>query len=307
MTAHGYPRGVARRLVLVVLLAACSRQPPEPQAAPDAAPKAAAAAPAVPAGPAAKPAPPTLVGFAPQIDLTDPPQDELEAGAKTTKLGVVSVPLGAHEPRPIMIALHGGSDHPEWACNAWRGITNAYPFLVCPHGVGTNEASLAWSSSSDTKLRVARAIAATRKTFGSWVLEGPIVIVGFSMGATQAALLAQSEPGRYRRIVLAESAYAPEAATTFAAPWAEGGGQRAMFLCTTPGCEAPYRAAARNVARRGVHARLNIAGTTEHGMWDVVVQSMRRDWPWLVEGADGWEAYVPPREDGPLPGKTESF
>jgi pimeloyl-ACP methyl ester carboxylesterase len=257
--------------------------------------------------PAPRAAPPTLTGFPPQVDLTDPPADEAEAGAKTTKLGVVSVPLGAHEPRPIMIALHGGSDHPEWACNAWRGITNAYPFLVCPHGVGTNEASLAWSSPADTKLRVARAIAATRKAFGSWVLEGPIVIVGFSMGATQAALLAQGEPGRYRRVVLAESAYAPEAAMTFAARWAEGGGQRAMFLCTTPGCEAPYRAAARNLSRHAVAVRLNIAGTTEHGMWDVVVQSMRRDWPWLVEAADGWEAYVPPREEAPLPGKTESF
>ncbi len=296
-------RSKATAIALIGLVVGCSRQNPAPSGASDAAPTTAASAPAPPA----VPAPPTLTGFPPQVDLTDPPADEAEAGARTTKLGVVSIPLGAHERRPIMIALHGGSDHPEWACNAWRGITNAYPFLVCPHGVGTNEASLAWSSPADTKLRVARAIAATRRVFGSWVLEGPIVIVGFSMGATQAALLAQSEPGRYRRVVLAESAYAPEAAMTFAAPWAAGGGQRAMFLCTTLGCEAPYRAAAKNLARHEVAVRLNIAGTTEHGMWEVVVQSMRRDWSWLVEGADGWESYVPPREDAPLPGKTESF
>ena len=294
---------MARRLAFALLVAACSRQGPTPAGAVDAGPTSSAPAPA----PRAAAAPPTLTGFPPQFDLTDPPQGDAEAGARTAKLGVVSVPLGAREPRPLMIALHGGSDHPEWACAAWRGITSGYPFLVCPHGVGTNEASLSWSSPSDTKLRVARAIAATRKAFGSWVLEGPIVLVGFSMGATQAALLAQSEPGRYRRVVLAESAYAPEAAMSFAMPWAEGGGQRAMFLCTTPGCEAPYRTAARNLARHAVAVRLNIAGTTEHGMWDVVVQSMRRDWPWLVEGADGWETYVAPREDAPLPGKTESF
>jgi hypothetical protein len=32
---------------------------------------------------------------------------------------------------------------------------------------------------------------------------------------------------------------------------------------------------------------------------------MRRDWAWLVEGAEGWERYAPPSEA--LPGKTEEF
>jgi hypothetical protein len=127
------------------------------------------------------------------------------------------------------------------------------------------------------------------------------------MGATQAAQLAAAEPSIYPRVVLAESAYAPEPALAFAKPWAAGGGERAIFLCTTPGCEATYRGAARNVARRGVPARLNIAGTTEHGMWEAVVRSMRRDWPWMVEDASGWADFVPPVEEAPLPGKTEVF
>lgn len=232
-----------------------------------------------------------------------PPQILLEGRA-----GVVSVPLGAHEPRPLMVALHGGSDRPEWACNAWRGITAAYAVLVCPHGVGTNEASLAWSSPTDTKQRIARAIDATKKVLGTWVKETrTIVLVGFSMGATQAALLARGEPQIYKRIVLAESAYAPEPAVAFAKPWASGGGERVIFLCTTGGCEAPYRNAARNVARQGAPARLDIAGTNAHGMWNAVVDSMRRDWPWLVEDAEGWEAYTPPVEETALPGKTETF
>jgi pimeloyl-ACP methyl ester carboxylesterase len=154
---------------------------------------------------------------------------------------------------------------------------------------------------------VERAVAETRRIFGAWVRTSPIVLVGFSMGATQAALLAQREPRLYRRVGLAESAYAPEAAMSFAGPWAAGGGERAIFLCTTPGCAGPYRAAARNIARHGVPARLDLAGTTAHGMWDDVVRSMRRDWPWVVEGAEGWESYAPPAEAAPLPGKTESF
>src|SRR5688500_9215499 len=55
------------------------------------------------------------------------------------KLGVVSVPLGAHEPRPVVIALHGGSERPERACPEWRIATDAHPFVVCPRGWGGNE------------------------------------------------------------------------------------------------------------------------------------------------------------------------
>ena len=297
---------IPRLAAAALLAAACARHTPAPERAGDAAPSSSASSAAstgasVDAAVARQP----LAGFPAQMELLDPPDGD--AGTKTTKLGVLSVPLGAHEPRPIMVALHGGSDHPEWACNAWRGIINAYAFLVCPHGTGTNEASLAWASPADTKARIARAVDATRKKFGSWVREAPVVLVGFSMGATQAALLARSDPKTYPRVALAESAYAPEAAMAFAGPWAAGGGERAIFLCTTVGCEGPYRSAARNVAQHHAPARLVIAGTNAHGMWDDVVRAMRRDWPWLVEGVAGWESYVPPLEDGPLPGKTELF
>lgn len=202
-----------------------------------------------------------------------------------------------------MIALHGGSDHPEWACNAWSGITNGYPFIVCPRGSGADSA-LAWSSPADTKVRIEKAIAATKAQYEKWIRPtDTLVLVGFSMGATQTAFAAQADPKRYRRVVLAESAYAPEPAMAFARPWAAGGGERAIFLCTTPGCVATYRAAAKNVAAQHVTARLNIAGTSAHGMWDQVVRSMRRDWPWLVDGAEGWDDYIPPTDE--QPGRTE--
>jgi poly(3-hydroxybutyrate) depolymerase len=251
-----------------------------------------------------------LSGVPWQMDLRDPAPDPFDAGADAgggKNLGVVAVPLGAREPRPIMVALHGGSDHPEWACGAWRGITDAYAFLVCPRGIGM-ASSLAWASPEDTKARIARAIATTKTMFGAWVREtSSIVLVGFSMGGTQTALLARSDPRTYRRIALAESAYAPEPAMAFARPWSEGGGERAVFLCTTSGCEVPYRTAARNVAAQHRPARLNIAGTNAHGMWDAVMRSMRRDWPWLVEGAEGWEAYAGPSAEEALPGRTEAF
>lgn len=241
-----------------------------------------------------------LAGFPSLLDLPAP-----EESKDKTRLGCVAVPLGARARRPLVVALHGGSDRPEWACSAWRRIASEHAFVVCPRGPG-NEAGLAWYSPEDTRARVERAVAATRASFADWIADGPTVLVGFSMGATQAALLARHDPSRFPRVVLAESAYAPEAAMSFARPWAAKGGERAIFLCTTPGCVGTYRNAAKNVARLHVPARLVDAGTSAHGMWDEVVRAMRRDWPWLVEGLAGWESFDPPSEAA-YPGKTEFF
>ncbi|HEX8791026.1 MAG TPA: hypothetical protein VF765_08730 [Polyangiaceae bacterium] len=238
----------------------------------------------------------TLGGYPELLELLD--GDE--------KLGFVSVPLGAREPRPLMIALHGGSEKVEHACAAWREITDAYAFVVCPHGWGGDERRLGWRNAADTSRRITRAVEAVKKTMGAWIQETPaIVLAGFSMGAVQVALLASLHPQTYRRVVIGDSAHKPRSALTFAPSWVKGGGERALFLCTTSGCEPSMRAAAKNVARDKGRARLNIAPTQKHGLSEPVVQSVKRDWPWLVEGADGWEGYVAPSKE--LPGKTEPY
>ena len=53
---------------------------------------------------------------------------------------VVSVPLGARAPRPILVATHGNFDRPEWQCMVWgeivgaRSCTAREEFGVGPHG-----------------------------------------------------------------------------------------------------------------------------------------------------------------------------
>lgn len=299
--------GAAVIASVATLLACSSRRVPATTTDASTAPLEASVAPSDASAPDAAMKRPPLTGYAWQFELTDPPEGEAEAGVKPARIGFVSVPLGASEARPIMIALHGGGDRPDWACGEWRGITSGYPFMVCPRGPGAGDSGLGWSSPADTRARIAKAIAATKKIFGSWVQEGPMVLAGFSMGATQTALIARGDPKTYPRVAIVESAYAPEPAIAFAGPWAKGGGERAIFMCTTLGCEGPYRKAARNVAHHHVTARLNIAGTNQHGIWDEVVRSMRRDWPWVVDGMPGWEAYVPPPPDPAPQGKTEIF
>jgi hypothetical protein len=197
-----------------------------------------------------------------------------------------------------MVALHGGSDRPGWACGEWRAIADAYPFLVCPRGQGA-DAALYWSTPAKTKQAIERLVAVARGRFGAkngdWLAEGPVVLAGFSMGATQAMLLGREEPKRWPRLAIAENAYDQSAVSAFAASYA---GERVAFLCTTVACGPVYRAAGATLAKRGVPARVNLAGTNAHGMWTITNESMRRDWPWLEDGVQGWEAYASNRLPG---------
>lgn len=286
-------------IALIVLVAtACTRQMPADRSPVVHDASAASGSPSEVAPDAGQPHE-SLAGFPELMELRDDGKE---------KIGFVSVPLGAQEPRPIVVALHGGSDRPERACPAWRAATDAYPFVVCPHGWGGNEARLGWRSVADSTERIRRAIAAVKKSFGAWVKETPsVVLVGFSMGASEVARIAESDPKTYRRIVIGDSAHDPRPALLFSRAWASGGGERAMFLCTTSGCEPSMRAAAKRVAaqKTSAAARLVVAPTQKHLLDDRAARSMRRDWKWLVDGAEGWDGYRAP--DDPIEARTEVF
>lgn len=261
--------------------------------------------------PVTPPAPPPAAGIVVEADVEREPiagyPEILELRDGAARLGVVSVPLGARDPRPIMVALHGGSDRPELACKGWRIAADAYPFIVCPHGWGGDEARLAWHSVEDTRERIARAIASVKATFGDRVAGAEsIVLAGFSRGASEVAELAEREPAIYRRVVIGDSAHDPGPALRFSRAWGTSGGERVIFMCTTSGCEPSMRAAAKKAAGAGRPALLVVAPTQVHAFSARAAGALRRDWAWLVEGAEGWERYTAPR-DASLEGRTEPY
>lgn len=273
--------------VFVVLLSCVSCTHPSPPASSDGG--------TVEPTAAVTPPPRMLEGVPWQIDV--------EEDGK--KLGSISIPLGAREPRPILVALHGASDKPGWACGEWRAVADAYPFIVCPRGEGP-EANLYWPSPAKALAAIDKLLEVTRAKFGDWLAEGPTVLAGFSMGATMAAILSRDDPKRFPRVVLAESSFDPKGTAAFAASFK---GERVALLCTTIGCGPVYRSAGQVLAKRGVPSRVNLSGTNAHGMWDVTNASMRRDWPWVIEGVEGWGHYTSYRakDDGASPGKTVVF
>jgi hypothetical protein len=205
-------------------------------------------------------------------------------------LAKVSVPLGATTRRPMMLALHGGNDRADWACGEWRGVIDAYAFILCPRG---NASGLYWDSPRVTAAQIETARADLDASFGAYV-EGsrPSIVAGFSAGAIMAIALVQAGLVEPDALVLSEGGYGQVADPGFASSLAAHHVKRVLFSCTTQGaCPAAFKDALPKLVRAGIDARLNVAPTNQHGMWTEVIASLRKEWPWLVRDIAGWEGF----------------
>ena len=112
-------------------------------------------------------------------------------------LAYVMPPIGAREPRPLIVAVHGAGDRPDWACGGWRLGANEYPFVVCPQGLKFDSLRFAWDSASTIASRVRAAMAAARQRFGPYIADGPTIYAGFSQGASLAGSVLLKQPERF--------------------------------------------------------------------------------------------------------------
>ncbi|HEU4404742.1 MAG TPA: hypothetical protein VFS43_05565 [Polyangiaceae bacterium] len=206
-----------------------------------------------------------------------------------------SVPLGATEPRPVVVALHGIQDRAEWACSEWRGAAGPHPFVLCPRGVPSpgvprSAGVYAHYGAAQTVREIGAGLRALKARFGAHVAEGPLTLAGFSLGANVGSRIAIAEPATFPRLVLAEGghgAWTRPAALAFA----KGGGRRVLFACSQAACREAIKGPAAALRAAGVEAELAYAGNIGHLVDERVVSSIRARWPFVIEG-DG--RYPPP-------------
>jgi predicted esterase len=208
----------------------------------------------------------------------------------------VSVPLGATEPRPVMIGMHGAGDRPEWACGGYRGATDAFPFIVCPTGLpqGRSAPDKFYAPAAERMAEdIESALAGLRSRFGPYVAEGPLLFVGFSLGAMHGAKVLAAHASTFPVALLIEGGYA-EITQALAALYAEQGGKRVMLACGQAACRPSFRAAERALRRAGIEVLLLDAGTGRHNLDGAMTRALRDAWPKLVAGDPRWEGLRPP-------------
>jgi poly(3-hydroxybutyrate) depolymerase len=195
----------------------------------------------------------------------------------------VTPPVGATEARPLVVAIHGAEDHPDWACSEWRTVVDAHAFVVCPHG-SPYRTAFVWTSVDQLDKRVMAAISSVRAKYGAYVDPGTVVYAGFSQGATLAPYVVARHASVFPVVALDEGAYA----SASAAPALK----RALLACSTWNCENGFTDGARLLARGGTDVHVAKLGNLGHTMDGRAMAALHQQWKWLVRDDTRWTTWV---------------
>jgi hypothetical protein len=205
---------------------------------------------------------------------------------------VVSVPNGATSRRPVVVVLHGSADRPDWNCDAWRHITGAYGFVLCPRGAydpsesTTNDRRYTLRGGAYLRGYVDTALQALQERFDAYVdIERPVV-TGFSLGATEIAQLAVGDPPRFPRVAQLEGGYGVWTQPAIGA-FLSGGGQRVLFGCGSGWCVPQAKAVAARLEKAGVPARVVFAAVG-HTNDRPLQEALMAELAWFLAGDSRW-------------------
>ena len=205
---------------------------------------------------------------------------------------VVSVPSGVRAAHPVAVALHGNFDRPEWQCEVFRPVIGDTGFLLCPRGKARRDVPKSldrweYQSGKAVAAELDAALAALGQRFGDRVDPGPVVFIGFSLGAIYGAPIVQKNPERFPRAVFVEgghNAWTPRSAKKFA----EEGGQRLLLVCGQAPCLTNAQRLTSKLTNAGLPSRSGGSAKAGHTYDGEVAAAVKAAFPWLVEGDGRW-------------------
>jgi predicted esterase len=201
---------------------------------------------------------------------------------------VVSVPLGAVEPRPLVVAIHGAHDRPEWACGGWRLGFDVYPFIVCPRGTPVTKDKFAWSGSAAIERVLLKSVVKVRERFGDYVAPAPHVYAGFSQGAIYSEPILLRHAGTFPTAILAEGGYPILRSRKFATDYRAAGGSTVVIICGSPACRRTTQSSIPMLESAGLRVFESGDVRSGHNLNRLMQQALLRDFRGWFEGDAAW-------------------
>ena len=201
---------------------------------------------------------------------------------------VVSVPIGATGPRPLVVAVHGAHDRPEWACGGWRLGFRVYPFVVCPRGSAVTVDKYAWANSAAIERAVMKSIDQVRERFGPYVAPAPYVYAGFSQGAMFSEPILVEHAALFDTVILAEGGYPILGSAEFARKFKTGGGQTVVIVCGSEACRRATRPSVPRLQAAGLRVFESGDVRSGHNLNQLMQRALERDFPSWFAGVPAW-------------------
>ena len=113
--------------------------------------------------------------------------------------------------------------------------------------------------------------------------DGPLLFIGFSLGAGYGAPLVQAAPELYPRAIFIEgaaSAWSVAAGKRFA----KAGGKKLILACGQAGCLTQVKQLGPALTRAGLDTRVGGSASAGHTYDGSVAQVVGDNWDWLTEG-----------------------
>lgn len=189
-------------------------------------------------------------------------------------------------PRPVVIAVHGNFDRPEWQCRVWDRIVEGRAFVLCPRGIARRDAPrgdvrFTFAGSGALLREVEAGLRALEARYPGRVAASPVIYAGYSLGAILGVdYLRRGRPVSVA--VLTEDAvdrWAPSLVRAFLAR----GGRGVLFGCGGPGCARVGRRVSARLRASGIAADVAYGGPAGHVYWGPVLTALRGAYPRLVE------------------------
>jgi hypothetical protein len=199
----------------------------------------------------------------------------------------LAVPLAATRARPVLIALHGDADRPEWQCGSYRGVVKPQSFILCPRGNARADGRFTLGSPEQTAAELRALLRQLKTRFGAHVARGDVVLAALGPAVEQALRLAVEEPKFFSRLILVDGS-TRALTSALATRFGQLGGQRVLALCTPGACDADIDVRVRALQPPGVATRV-IHLQHGQGLDQISTARLREEWSWLISGDPRWQ------------------
>ena len=199
---------------------------------------------------------------------------------------MVSLPLGARGPKPVVVVAHGNHDDPGSHCNAWREIVGNSGFVLCPRGTlrtDSKPGEVSYTHGKELPAEIEAGVAALHARYGALVDPGPMIYVGFSQGAYLGSIVVSRDPAHFSRVVLIEGNGGWNEKT-----FAKSGGQRVLFACGRASCVKSAQPFVSRFEHAGVRSKVVYGEGAGHTYGGAVGDALKAQWPWVIEGDRRW-------------------